>query len=76
MLQDIIEQCKAKAQIAFNKLQSQAASVAAEAKAVVKNLLPSAAAGRKGVYLRPPRAVEFMGKGQSKSGSSCCCSQN
>ena len=39
MLQDIIEQCKAKAQIAFNKLQSQAASVAAEAKAVAKNLL-------------------------------------
>ena len=42
MLQDIIEQCKAKAQIAFNKLQEQAASVAAEAKAVAKNLLAEA----------------------------------
>ena len=39
MLQDIIEQCKAKAQIAFNKLQEQATSVAAEAKTVAKNLL-------------------------------------
>lgn len=39
MLQDIIEQCKAKAQMAFNKLQEQAASVAAEAKTVAKNLL-------------------------------------
>ena len=39
MLQTIIEQCKAKAQIVFNKLQEQAASVAAEAKAVAKNLL-------------------------------------
>ena len=42
MLQDIIEQCKAKAQIAFNKLQEQAASVAAEAKSVAKNLLAEA----------------------------------
>lgn len=39
MLQTIIEQCKAKAQIAFNKLQEQATSVAAEAKTVAKNLL-------------------------------------
>lgn len=50
MLQDIIEQCKAKAQIAFNKLQSQAASVAAEAKAVVKNLLAEAQQQAEKVY--------------------------
>ena len=50
MLQDIIEQCKAKAQIAFNKLQEQAASVAAEAKAVVKNLLAEAQQQAEKVY--------------------------
>lgn len=50
MLQDIIEQCKAKAQIAFNKLQSQAASVAAEAKAVAKNLLAEAQQQAEKVY--------------------------
>lgn len=50
MLQDIIEQCKAKAQIAFNKLQSQAASVAAEAKAVAKNLLAGAQQQAEKVY--------------------------
>lgn len=50
MLQDIIEQCKAKAQIAFNKLQSQDASVAAEAKAVVKNLLAEAQQQAEKVY--------------------------
>lgn len=50
MLQDIIEQCKAKAQIAFNKLQSQAASVAAEAKSVAKNLLAEAQQQAEKVY--------------------------
>lgn len=50
MLQDIIEQCKAKAQIAFNKLQEQAASVAAEAKAVAKNLLAEAQQQAEKVY--------------------------
>ena len=50
MLQDIIEQCKAKAQIAFNKLQKQAASVAAEAKAVAKNLLAEAQQQAEKVY--------------------------
>ena len=50
MLQDIIEQCKAKAQIAFNKLQSQAASVAAEAKAIAKNLLAEAQQQAEKVY--------------------------
>lgn len=50
MLQDIIEQCKAKAQIAFNKLQSQAASVAAGAKAVAKNLLAEAQQQAEKVY--------------------------
>lgn len=50
MLQDIIEQCKAKAQIAFNKLQEQAASVAAEAKTVVKNLLAEAQQQAEKVY--------------------------
>ena len=50
MLQDIIEQCKAKAQIAFNKLQSQAASVAAEAKTVAKNLLAEAQQQAEKVY--------------------------
>lgn len=50
MLQDIIEQCKAKAQIAFNKLQSQAASVAAEAKIVAKNLLAEAQQQAENVY--------------------------
>ena len=50
MLQTIIEQCKAKAQIAFNKLQEQAASVAAEAKAVVKNLLAEAQQQAEKVY--------------------------
>ena len=50
MLQDIIEQCKAKAQIAFNKLQEQAASVAAEAKAVAKNLLVEAQQQAEKVY--------------------------
>ena len=50
MLQDIIEQCKAKVQIAFNKLQSQAASVAAEAKTVAKNLLAEAQQQAEKVY--------------------------
>lgn len=50
MLQDIIEQCKAKAQIVFNKLQEQAASVAAEAKAVAKNLLAEAQQQAEKVY--------------------------
>ena len=50
MLQDIIEQCKAKAQMAFNKLQSQAASVAAEAKTVAKNLLAEAQQQAEKVY--------------------------
>ena len=50
MLQDIIEQCKAKAQLAFNKLQSQAASVAAEAKTVAKNLLAEAQQQAEKVY--------------------------
>lgn len=50
MLQDIIEQCKAKAQIAFNKLQLQAASVAAEAKTVAKNLLAEAQQQAEKVY--------------------------
>ena len=50
MLQTIIEQCKAKAQIAFNKLQEQAASVAAEAKAVAKNLLAEAQQQAEKVY--------------------------
>ena len=50
MLQDIIEQCKAKAQIAFNKLQEQAASVAAEAKSVAKNLLAEAQQQAEKVY--------------------------
>ena len=50
MLQDIIEQCKAKAQIAFNKLQSQAASIAAEAKTVAKNLLAEAQQQAEKVY--------------------------
>lgn len=50
MLQTIIEQCKAKAQIAFNKLQSQAASVAAEAKTVAKNLLAEAQQQAEKVY--------------------------
>lgn len=50
MLQTIIEQCKAKAQIVFNKLQEQAASVAAEAKAVVKNLLAEAQQQAEKVY--------------------------
>lgn len=50
MLQTIIEQCKAKAQIVFNKLQEQAASVAAEAKAVAKNLLAEAQQQAEKVY--------------------------
>ncbi len=50
MLQDIIEQCKAKAQIVFNKLQEQAASVAAEVKAVAKNLLAEAQQQAEKVY--------------------------
>lgn len=50
MLQTIIEQCKAKAQIAFNKLQEQAASVAAEAKSVAKNLLAEAQQQAEKVY--------------------------
>ena len=50
MLQTIIEQCKAKAQIVFNKLQEQAASVAAEAKAVAKNLLVEAQQQAEKVY--------------------------
>ena len=50
MLQDIIEQCKAKAQIVFNKLQEQTASVAAEAKTVAKNLLAEAQQQAKKVY--------------------------
>lgn len=50
MLQDIIEQCKAKAQMVFNKLQSQAASVAAEAKTVAKNLLAEAQQQAEKVY--------------------------
>lgn len=50
MLQIIIEQCKAKAQIVFNKLQEQAASVAAEAKAVAKNLLAEAQQQAEKVY--------------------------
>ena len=50
MLQDIIEQCKAKAQIAFNKLQEQATSVAAEAKTVAKNLLAEAQQQAEKVY--------------------------
>lgn len=50
MLQDIIEQCKAKVQIAFKKLQSQVASVAAEAKAVAKNLLAEAQQQAEKVY--------------------------
>lgn len=50
MLQDIIEQCKAKAQIVFNKLQEQAASVAAEAKTVAKNLLAEAQQQAEKVY--------------------------
>ena len=50
MLQTIIEQCKAKAQIVFNKLQKQAASVAAEAKAVAKNLLAEAQQQAEKVY--------------------------
>lgn len=50
MLQTIIEQCKAKAQIVFNKLQSQAASVAAEAKTVAKNLLAEAQQQAEKVY--------------------------
>ena len=50
MLQTIIEQCKAKAQIVFNKLQEQTASVAAEAKAVAKNLLAEAQQQAEKVY--------------------------
>lgn len=50
MLQTIIKQCKAKAQIVFNKLQEQAASVAAEAKAVAKNLLAEAQQQAEKVY--------------------------
>lgn len=50
MLQTIIEQCKAKAQIVFNKLQEQAASVAAEAKSVAKNLLAEAQQQAEKVY--------------------------
>ena len=50
MLQTIIEQCKTKAQIVFNKLQEQAASVAAEAKAVAKNLLAEAQQQAEKVY--------------------------
>lgn len=50
MLQTIIEQCKAKAQIVFNKLQEQAASVAAEAKIVAKNLLAEAQQQAEKVY--------------------------
>ena len=68
MLQDIIEQCKAKAQIAFNKLQSQAASVAAEAKAVVKNLLAEAQQQAEKVYtLGRQELLSLWEKGRARA---------
>ena len=68
MLQDIIEQCKAKAQIAFNKLQEQAASVAAEAKAVVKNLLAEAQQQAEKVYtLGRKELLSLWEKGRARA---------
>lgn len=68
MLQDIIEQCKAKAQIAFNKLQSQAASVAAEAKTVAKNLLAEAQQQAEKVYTLGRRELLSLGeKGRARA---------
>lgn len=68
MLQDIIEQCKAKAQIAFNKLQEQAASVAAEAKAVVKNLLAEAQQQAEKVYtLGRQELLSLWEKGRARA---------
>lgn len=68
MLQDIIEQCKAKAQIAFNKLQSQAASVAAEAKAVAKNLLAEAQQQAEKVYtLGRKELLSLWEKGRARA---------
>ena len=68
MLQTIIEQCKAKAQIAFNKLQSQAASVAAEAKAVVKNLLAEAQQQAEKVYtLGRQELLSLWEKGRARA---------
>ena len=62
MLQTIIEQCKAKAQIVFNKLQEQAASVAAEAKAVAKNLLAVAQQQAEKVYTLGRRELLLLWK--------------
>ena len=62
MLQTIIEQCKAKAQIVFNKLQEQAASVAAEAKAVAKNLLAEAQQQAEKVYTLGRRELLLLWK--------------
>ena len=68
MLQDIIEQCKAKAQIAFNKLQEQAASVAAEAKAVAKNLLAEAQQQAEKVYTLGRRELlVLLEKGRARA---------
>lgn len=68
MLQTIIEQCKAKAQIVFNKLQEQAASVAAEAKAVAKNLLAEAQQQAEKVYtLGRKELLSLWEKGRARA---------
>lgn len=68
MLQDIIEQCKAKAQIAFNKLQSQAASVAAEARTLAKNLLAEVQQQAEKVYTLGRRELlVLLEKGRARA---------
>lgn len=68
MLQTIIEQCKVKAQIVFNKLQEQAASVAAEAKAVAKNLLAEAQQQAEKVYTLGRRELlVLLEKGRARA---------
>ena len=68
MLQTIIEQCKAKAQIVFNKLQEQTASVAAEAKAVAKNLLAEAQQQAEKVYtLGRQELLSLWEKGRARA---------